>query len=535
MVNESLETLMPEQKQYYNYATLKRDVLNVVCEYKPVAIEVSTTLVPLIIDNIIFYSSSFADGIIIGRLGSRVLAASSFISNIKQFTVLSFAATFIALEPLIPEKIAAGDNNDVNRIIYSSVFLSVIYASFSIPLLLVSPYFLQLAGEPDTDLVSTYFDYFVIGVLPIYLVAVVNQFLLSTGWAAKMVPLSLFRTLFEIGLSYSLVNYQGMGVQGWGIATAVQPCVTLLVVLIISTLSKTVNNHIRQYGLQNFPKYDSAFQQITKNILFIGLPACLQTMFAIGVGLVSVFFAATLGTTAVASYQIGSSVSYWAIMFLDPLAALLSVLLANSRNDFNAQSKILKFTSLLYGLSSTLLMLLPSVLSEQIVDLYVPKSDINYIEIKKTCKILIPIMALTAPIYGLKSIFTGILRSEKITLAPMLFEFFGTFLISIALSAVSAFAIKKDVTFIAGSQIIGMLMTTILLGVYSNKISQHKSCFFGSQSYKIFNSTDNINTEESTHQALTECVNNEQINPIFNEENDDEEKIILTTISTTNP
>lgn len=450
--------------------------------YQPITTKIFITLTPIIIYNIIFYGSSFVDGIIIGRENSQILAASSFVSSIKQCSVLSLTQTFVVLEPLIANQInSENKNTEANRIIYSSAYLSIIYTAFSIPLLLIIPYFLKLVGEPNTDLVSTYFNYYIIGVLPIYLITIVNQFLLSTGLAKAMIPLSLFRTVLEIGLMYFFVSYQNMSIQGWALATVLQPCTTILFISLIARFNKKAYAHISEYGLQKYPLFDSAFQQTTKDIFYLGFPSCLQMMFFVATGLVNVFFTGTLGTVALASYQIGSSVAYWAIIFLDPLSSLLGVLLPPTQNDSSLQKKILTLSSIFYILSSIFLTLIPAFLPDKIVDLYVLKTDKNYVEIQHTCKTLIPIMALTAPIYGLKAIFTGFLRSKKRTIEPMISELIGTFLTTVILSSISTFAIhRKNLNFIAINYMIGMLVATIFLGAsaYSSKSLPCKLCFF---------------------------------------------------------
>lgn len=490
---------------FYDPSKIWTDISTAASEYKSTVVEAVSTLGPLIIDNVIFYGSAFIDGIIIGRLGSAVLAASSFISNIKQFTVLSFSATFVALQPLIAiNATTPEESNNISRLIYASFFLVGAYTLLSASLLSLAPVALKAAAESGYALVGDYFHYFIAGLLAKFTVPVINQFLLSTGCATKMIPLSLFRTGLEVGLTYALANHLNMATKGWGIATAAQPWITVLLTLGIARYYRKAWQHVKKYRLNHPPKINGDYWADVKRILKIGFPACLQTMVSIGAVLMGSFFAGRLGTAALASYQVGSSVSYWGIMFLDPLTSMLSVLLPTYANNPLVQHKLIVTSAIICGLSSVLLTTLPVLLSDKVVDLYVKNNDENYAAIQSTCQHVIPIMALTAPIYGTKAIFTGMLRSKKITLSPMIAELLGTFSASTILSAIAVFAMNKGPAYIAGSQMLGMLMSAIIIGVQA----KYPEVTFNNCCYSLFSNQRRYTVLPRADQEDTYNANN---------------------------
>lgn len=135
------------------------------------------TALPLVIDNAIFYSSAFWDSFIVGSISTEALGAANQVNNARQFAVLSPSSLFYALQPLISE--LRNDSYRVNVLIRSATVLSGVLSLGIIPVLLVSPELFALFGEPNKDMIWSYFSLFVISVPAKLFIQVVNQFLLD--------------------------------------------------------------------------------------------------------------------------------------------------------------------------------------------------------------------------------------------------------------------------------------------------------------------------------------------------------------------
>lgn len=428
---------------------------------KSVPVRASKVLLPMIIDNIIFFGSSFIDSIIVSELGSDVLASSSYISNIKQFCLTTPSSMFFALQPLVTELPEDNENTpkDTAKLIASSVVMSGTFDIVAIPTMLVSHKFV---GSDYSDDVKKFFRLYVIGVPANYLIQIINQLLLTTNRAYLMMPLSIIRTITEIGLSYFFIHTLKMGVSGWGLGTGLQPWISLIIAS-SALLKSDIRKHILKYGFTKDLNTSDIWRDV-KRISVIGAPIMLQAAIVLGNTILTPFLIGGLGPASLASYQIAYYVSAWGIMILDPLSQMISVLYKQMNSN---ERKQLLTCSMLFNLAVSTIIIVPSFYFQQsIVNLFVDSSDENYQQISQFCETLIPTMALTIPLYATKAIGTGMLRSDRRTSAPTTAEFLGMLLLS---SVLTSYFVKTDhsVEYAGFSQIAGMLVSTVVLLIHT--------------------------------------------------------------------
>lgn len=459
---------------------------------------------PLIIDNIIVYTGSFVDGIIIGRLGTEELAASTYTSIIKMFVNTISTTVFIGIQPLVSLAYLENNETQLKMIFHAATMLGLMYSVICIPIYLLSPLIIKLIDESKYQFTQTYFNFHSVSTPAMIGLMIITNFLVSTKKTKFMIPMSILKTSLEIGLTVLFLYTFGLGIKGWGLATGLQPNITLLLLALSAMPFKAARHYIKKCGGLEKPQFDRNLLLKIKELLKIGMPISGKYFFTVTNNLATGLIAGTFSTNLLASYQISASMSFWAITLFEPFAILMNVTLAQETNNQNRQFKIriLNVSTIAVFVLATAYVFAFFMFSKEITSMYLNQQNKEtQQEIEKVATSLLRIMSFTGPLYGAKAIISGILMSQKRTNPTLIAEAVGTFSISLIFSLSSAF-IFDDIRILAYGQLVGLLATNCILGYSLSK---------NDNGLNVFNSFLNRSSLFSTN-PYTGIGNNESNN-----------------------
>ena len=362
---------------------------------------------PAVLEALLIGLVSFADSIMVGRVGSAAIAAVG-VTNQPRFLFFSvFFALNIGVTAIVSRRRGENDRERANRClgqafsvcILLSAVLCVVALTFSRPLIAFAG-----AGEDIIDDAVTYFNITMVGMTFTALSMVLNAAQRGSGNTRIAMVTNLAANGVNVVLNYLLISgnlgFPRLEVKGAAIATLTGNLVCFFIAF-VSVLRK---DKFVRLSLGCCVRFDS---QTLRLILKIGSSAAIEQIFMrIGFFTYAVLVA-KLGTQALATHQICMSIINLSFCVGDGLGIAASSLVGQSlgrrRPDMaSVYGKASQRVGLLISAALFLLFLLGG---ELLMSLFTDDAEIIATGVK-----LLLIVAVTSPGQISQVIFTGCLR-----------------------------------------------------------------------------------------------------------------------------
>ena len=374
------------------------------------------------------------DTVMVGHLSARDLAAVA-LGNLYFFLTTSFGlGTLFALDPLVSQAFGAADRDGIARAIQRGFVIALGLAVFSSLLLTSGRPLLTFFRQP-ADVIPLAADYALVsipGVLPFYLFVVLRQSLQSMGRVRPIVVVivlaNLANVLFNWVLIFGNLGAPALGAVGSGWATTLSRWFMLLALLGIAW--PLIRSYVRPL------RTDALDIEPLKRMCRLGFPIGIQFFLEFGVfGAIGILMG-TLGTIPMASHQVAINLASITFMMAVGVTQATTVLVGQavgSGDPDRARRSAgagLVIAATVMAFTGAVFLTIPGLLAR----LYTP--DLEVLGLATT---LIPVAGIFQIFDGLQAVGSGVLRGVGDTLAPMVVNLVGFWMIGLPVSLYLAF------------------------------------------------------------------------------------------------
>ena len=369
------------------------------------------------------------DTVMVGHLSARDLAAVA-LGNLYFFLTASFGlGTLFALDPVISQAFGADDRAGIARGIQRGFVMAAVLALFSSLLLTPGLPFLTFVRQPP-DVIPVAAEYALVsipGVLPFYVFIVLRQSLQAMGRVAPIVVVivgaNLANVFFNWVLIFGNLGFPAMGAVGSGWATTLSRWVMVMALLVVAWPV------LRPYLWPLRPRAMAAGPLL--RMFRLGAPIGVQFFLEFGVFGVIGISMGWLGTIPMASHQVAINLASLTFMAAVGVTQACSVLVgqaigagdpAQARRSAGAGLLFVGGMMTFFGVT---FLSVPGVLAR------IYSTDMVVVGLAAT---LIPVAGIFQVFDGLQAVASGVLRGVGDTLAPMVVNLVGFWLIGLPIS-----------------------------------------------------------------------------------------------------
>lgn len=291
---------------------------------------------PIIVGQIGMIVLGFADTIMIGQHSTTELAASSFVNNLFNLTIIFAMGFSYGLTPIVGNFFGKGDVAEVGKSLKNSLFANTLLAIILTFIMWIVYINIGNMGQPD-ELIPYIKPYFVVLLISLIFVLIFNGFKqFADGITDTNVSMwillggNALNILGNYLLIYGKFGFPELGLIGAGISTLISRIVMVIVFTFIFFTAK------------RYQKYREGFRKsfINKKDLLLlnrlGLPIAMQMGMEAASFSLSTIMVGWIGTMALAAHQIMLTVSQLCFMVYYGMGAAVAIRVSN----FNGQHDI---------------------------------------------------------------------------------------------------------------------------------------------------------------------------------------------------
>ncbi|NEQ46739.1 MAG: MATE family efflux transporter [Leptolyngbya sp. SIOISBB] len=273
--------------------------------------------VPLASAQLAQAATGFVDTVMMGRMGSDVLAAGGLAAIIFLSVMTTATGMVMGVSPLIAEAFGAGQQTRIQHLARQGLWLAVLVA---IPVMIVMGHldrFMLQAGQAAATvrLADTYLDIILWGMIPVIGFASLRATVSALSLARPVMTIMVVGTAFNIVGNYSL-GFGKFGLPQMGLAgLALASVIAQWGMFIALALYVGVHPQLSQYHI--FQGFHRLRLKVLWQVIWVGVPIGIFSGLETGFFMVIMFWVGTLGTDALAAHQIVFQTI--AIVFMVPL------------------------------------------------------------------------------------------------------------------------------------------------------------------------------------------------------------------------
>lgn len=274
---------------------------------------------------------SFADNIMVGRLGAAPLAAVSLANSIF-FVAMSLGIGFtFAITPLIAEADGAKNDKDGRDVLDHGLLMSLVLGItlFSV-MLLLRPilYHMDQPGEV-VKLAIPYFNIISFSLVPLLLFQGLKQFADGLSMTKYAMQATILANVVNVALNYILIYgfwiFPRLEIIGAGIGTLISRIIMVIFLMLIFRRQKVFQPFLRKFSFSNIKK------TVISKIFNLGYPTAFQFFFEVSIFTAAVLMAGRLGTNEQAANQIALNLASMTFMIAVGLGVAATVRVGNQK------------------------------------------------------------------------------------------------------------------------------------------------------------------------------------------------------------
>jgi putative MATE family efflux protein len=269
--------------------------------------QILALFIPILIDQAFIIGLNLVNTAMISSSGVAAVSAVNMIDSLNMFLINVFVAVATGGTVVVAQYKGSGNDRMISQAAAGSIAsVSLLALLISLPMLIFhNPATNLLFGTADPDVLANARTY-LIGSMSSYLgiaiVQAVNGALRGVGKTQASLMLSLIMNGTYVLLNILFVSVLDMGVLGMSIAINIARYVAAICALYY-LLKKDESLRVRLANLFHFPI------AMLRKIMFIGVPFAAEQMFFNGGKLLTQIFIVHLGTYALATNAIGSTLA----------------------------------------------------------------------------------------------------------------------------------------------------------------------------------------------------------------------------------
>jgi multidrug resistance protein, MATE family len=435
----------------------------------PLTTEVRATLSlawPLILANLTMASIQATDVLLMGRLGTRPLAASALGLNLNFALSLICLGLVTASSPMIATALGRRANNvrEVRRTFRQSLWL---IASVTPPVWLIlwnaEPLIVGLGQDPGLARgAATFLHGYMWSMLPFLLFQAMRNFVSALERPGWVLGISLGGVALNAALGWALIfgrlGFPALGLFGGGLASSiVWSLLALALAVVLVTDRQFCRFHLfGRWWRPDWPRY--------RRLWLLGLPIGLAMGFEGGVFSAAAYLMGLISADAVAAHAVALQIA--ALSFMVPWgmaqAATVRVGLALGRRD---RAGIARAGWSAWSMGTGFMALMALVIwaiPHQLITLFLEDDAANARVIALAVSFL-GVAAIFQIVDGAQVVGAGILRGLHDTRVPMIFTLVGYWLIGIGVGVWLAFRAGWDGVGIWAGLALGLAIVAVLM------------------------------------------------------------------------
>lgn len=372
-------------------------------------------------------ATTFIDTVMMGLLGSRILAAGGLGAAIFSALLIVGTSVVSAVSPLVAEAHGAGRIEIVGRVARQGLWLSLALALPVTVLIWNGGHILRLFGQEEQNVLvaETYLQAIAWGYLPGLAFAVLKNFVSALSQPRPVIAIVVIGTIFNAAANYVLMFGRlglptlGLAGIGWASTLSLWGMFIALTVYIVSRPAFST------YGVfRALHQFDS---RVFWELLQIGWSIGMLAAFETGLFTVTTFLVGQMGTVTLAAHQIALQTA--SITFMVPLgisfATTVRVGQLNGRGE-PSRAQLAGYVgiglgSLFMGIMAILFWTMPRL----IISLYLNVQNPENERVVTVAESLLNVAAMFQMVDGIQVIAAGALRGLKDTRIPMLVGIFA--------------------------------------------------------------------------------------------------------------
>lgn len=367
-------------------------------------------------------ATTFVDTVMMGILGSQVIAAGALGATTFHFLINVSSAILSAVSPLVAEAYGAGRKEQVAQVVRQGLWLSIIIA---VPMTLLIWYsgslLLLLKQEPaSVALAETYLRAIAWGYLPGLGFAVLRSFVSALSQPRPVIAVVIGGTLFNIGGNYILMfgkyGFPALGLAGIGLASALSVW-GMFAALAIYILCQP---QLRSYCV--FSNLHQCEGKIFRELLQVGLPIGILAGVEGGFFTFITFLMGQFGTVTLAAHQIALQTAVLTFMIPLGISIATTVRVGQFMGQENPHgARLAGFVGI--GIAAVFMAMMGILfwtIPEKIVSLYIDTTAAKNRAVVNLAKTLLGVAAMFQIADGIQVNAAGALRGLKDTRVPLL-------------------------------------------------------------------------------------------------------------------
>lgn len=250
-----------------------------------------------------------ADNLMVGRLGSSCLAASSLANNLYSILLLFGVGIASGITPMVGKAIGEGNHKQIRKTFFNGFVINLLIGFLILAIIwATSPLFTLMGQDPKVvELSQPLYLLLGISMLPYMVFLQGKQFIEGFGDTKPGMIITIVCNLLNILLNflliYGLFGFPRLMLVGAGYAILISRAIMALMILIYVYRKKEYRYYIKIFSL----RYISLEHCI--RISRIGFPIGLQYVFEVGFFTLCGVMIGTFGSVPMAAYQIVISLS----------------------------------------------------------------------------------------------------------------------------------------------------------------------------------------------------------------------------------
>lgn len=378
--------------------------------------------IPLAAAQLAQAATSFVDTVMMGMLGSSVLAAGGLGATVFQALIIISTNIVSAVSPLAATAYGAEQPALVGKVVRQGFWLA---AGLAVPFFLLlwnAGSWLTSLGQEANTVASAlpYLRAIAWGVLPALGFAVLKSFVAALSDPRPVIVIMVSGTLINITGNYVLMfgklGLPALGLSGIGWAS------TLSLWFMFGALALYIVSQQRYQRYDVFQRLNQFEYPVFRELVQIGLPIGVLAAVETGMFIVTTFMMGHLGTITLAAHQIALQTA--AITFMVPLGISMATTVRVGQRLGQQDPKGARIAGSVGIGMATLFMatmgLLFWLFPAGIVSLYLDLNSPENAAVVALAKQLLGVAALFQIVDGIQVVATGALRGLKDTQIPML-------------------------------------------------------------------------------------------------------------------
>ncbi|MBT3487948.1 MAG: MATE family efflux transporter [Desulfobacula sp.] len=311
--------------------------------------EIKKTLVlslPIVVGQLGQMLMSVVDNIMVGKVGTQALAASSLANAIFMLIMVVGFGVTMAVTPLTAIAYGRGRDEECGIVLRQGILLNLFFGILLCGITLVLSECIQFLNQPleIVDSASLYMKVLGLSMLPLMLFQSFRQFAEGVSFLKPAMIITLLANLVNILANwifiYGNLGVAPLGLTGAGIATISSRTFMAITLMIIIRKSSKMKRFDPTF---NYRKIDFPMM---RRLLAIGIPAGFQYFFEVSAFAASSIMVGWMGTVALAAHQVAlnlASISFMVAMGISS-AATIRVSTAVGKRDIHG-TRLAGFTA----------------------------------------------------------------------------------------------------------------------------------------------------------------------------------------------